>query len=262
MNDDSLKHIPEELLTEHLELSERLAELQKKETIQTNFLPFVKTMWSDFIEGEHHRIMARAFDRIASGELKRLIINMPPRHTKSEFASYMFPAYLVGKRPGLKIIQATHTADLAVRFGRKIRDLVDSKEYQDVFPNVELNPESKAAGRWETRTKDGTMNGEYFASGVGGALAGRGADLSSVLKNFTNSQEAFYHRLLTLYKARRLMMKFQNNKSQMTRILFLENSRYIDSEHRDPPCMCDLYIKTSRWFPVLVPQKILQQKFK
>ena len=76
MNDDSLKHIPEELLTEHLELSERLAELQKKETIQTNFLPFVKTMWSDFIEGEHHRIMARAFDRIASGELKRLIINM------------------------------------------------------------------------------------------------------------------------------------------------------------------------------------------
>jgi len=177
MNDDSLKHIPEELLTEHLELSERLAELQEKETIQTNFLPFVKTMWTDFIEGEHHRIMARAFDRIASGELKRLIINMPPRHTKSEFASYMFPAYLVGKRPGLKIIQATHTADLAVRFGRKIRDLVDSKEYQNIFPNVELNPESKAAGRWETRTKDGTMNGEYFASGVGGALAGRGADL-------------------------------------------------------------------------------------
>jgi hypothetical protein len=154
-----------------------LAELQKKETVQTNFLPFVKTMWSDFIEGEHHRIMAKAFDRIASGELKRLIINMPPRHTKSEFASYMFPAFLVGKKPGLKIIQATHTADLAVRFGRKIRDLVDSKEYQDIFPNVELNPESKAAGRWETRTKDGTMNGEYFASGVGGALAGRGADL-------------------------------------------------------------------------------------
>ena len=73
-------------------------------------------MWQDFIEGEHHRIMSRAFDRIASGDLKRLIINMPPRHTKSEFASYLFPAYLVGKNPGLKIIQATHTADLAVRF--------------------------------------------------------------------------------------------------------------------------------------------------
>ena len=172
-----LSNIPEELLVEHLELAERLAELEERETIQTNFLPFVKNMWTDFIEGEHHRIMAKAFDRIASGELKRLIINMPPRHTKSEFASFLFPAYLVGKNPGLKIIQATHTADLAVRFGRKIRDLVDSRPYQKIFPNVELNPESKAAGRWETRTKDGKMNGEYFASGVGGALAGRGADL-------------------------------------------------------------------------------------
>jgi predicted phage terminase large subunit-like protein len=172
-----LEHIPQELLIEHLELTERLVELTERETKRTNFLPFVKSMWSDFIEGEHHRIMARAFDRIASGELKRLIVNMPPRHTKSEFASYLFPAYLVGRNPGLKIIQATHTADLAVRFGRKIRDLVDSQQYRKVFPNVELNPESKAAGRWETRTKDGKMNGEYFASGVGGALAGRGADL-------------------------------------------------------------------------------------
>ena len=172
-----LEHIPEELLVEHLELSQRLADLEVRETLQTSFLDFVKSMWTEFIEGEHHRIMARAFDRIATGELKRLIINMPPRHTKSEFASYLFPAYLVGKNPGLKIIQATHTADLAVRFGRKIRDLVDSEYYQEIFPNVELNPESKAAGRWETRTKDGKMNGEYFASGVGGALAGRGADL-------------------------------------------------------------------------------------
>ena len=139
---NDLEHIPQELLAEHLELSERLAELQKKETIQTNFMPFVKAMWTDFIEGEHHRIMARAFDRIASGELKRLIINMPPRHTKSEFASYLFPAYLVGKRPGLKIIQATHTADLAVRFGRKIRDLIVTKSFREIFPNVELNPES------------------------------------------------------------------------------------------------------------------------
>ena len=94
-----LEHIPQELLIEHLELTERLVELTERETKRTNFLPFVKSMWSDFIEGEHHRIMARAFDRIASGELKRLIVNMPPRHTKSEFASYLFPAYLVGRNP-------------------------------------------------------------------------------------------------------------------------------------------------------------------
>ena len=82
-----LEHIPEELLVEHLELSQRLADLEVRETLQTSFLDFVKSMWTEFIEGEHHRIMARAFDRIAAGELKRLIINMPPRHTKSEFAS-------------------------------------------------------------------------------------------------------------------------------------------------------------------------------
>ena len=172
-----LEHIPEELLMEHLQLSERLAELEERAEVQNDFMSFVKMQWPDFIEGEHQKIMARSFDKIASGELKRLIINMPPRHTKSEFASYLFPAYLVGRNPALKIIQATHTADLAVRFGRKIRDLIDSSQYRKIFPQVELNPDSKAAGRWEVRTTDGQMNGEYFASGVGGALAGRGADL-------------------------------------------------------------------------------------
>tara|TARA_R110002020_G_scaffold13240_2_gene47755 strand:+ start:702 stop:2207 length:1506 start_codon:yes stop_codon:yes gene_type:complete len=172
-----LEHIPVELLEEHLQLSQRLVELGEREEKQNDFLTFVKSQWPDFVEGEHHRIMAKAFDRIANGELKRLIINMPPRHTKSEFASYLFPAYLVGRNPGLKIIQATHTADLAVRFGRKIRDLITTSEYTNTFPSVELNPDSKAAGRWEVRTTDGKMNGEYFAAGVGGALAGRGADL-------------------------------------------------------------------------------------
>jgi hypothetical protein len=95
MNDDSLKHIPEELLAEHLELSERLAELQKKETVQTNFLPFVKAMWTDFIEGEHHRIMAKAFDRIASGELKRLIINMPPRQSARSQDSRLYRQHIL-----------------------------------------------------------------------------------------------------------------------------------------------------------------------
>ena len=82
-----LEHIPEELLMEHLQLSERLAELEERAEVQNDFMSFVKMQWPDFIEGEHHKIMARAFDKIASGELKRLIINMPPRHTKSEFAS-------------------------------------------------------------------------------------------------------------------------------------------------------------------------------
>ena len=111
-NGEELEQLPEDLLKEHLELAERLKELERVDSCQTDFLSFVKSQWPSFIQGAHHKTMAEAFDRIATGKVKRLIINMPPRHTKSEFASHMFPAYLVGRNPSLKIIQATHTADL------------------------------------------------------------------------------------------------------------------------------------------------------
>ena len=112
-----LDQLPEDVLKEHLELAERLKDIQEIETAQTDFLGFVKSQWPSFIQGAHHKTMAEAFDRIATGKIKRLIINMPPRHTKSEFASHMFPAYLVGRNPSLKILQATHTADLAETYG-------------------------------------------------------------------------------------------------------------------------------------------------
>ena len=139
--------------------------------VRTNFLSFVKKMWPDFIEGSHHQTIADKFNRLATGELTRLIINMPPRHTKSEFASNLLPAWMIGQNPKLKIIQATHTAELAVNFGRKAKHLIDSEEYQDIF-KTRLQEDSKAAGRWNT--SDG---GEYFAVGVQGAVTGRGADL-------------------------------------------------------------------------------------
>ena len=96
---------------------------------------------------------------------------MPPRHTKSEFASYLLPAWMIGKKPNLKIIQATHTADLAIDFGRKTKNLVDEKHYQELF-KTRLQEDSQAAGKWKTE-----QGGEYFAAGVGGAITGRGADL-------------------------------------------------------------------------------------
>lgn len=133
---------------------------------------FVQSIWTEFINGDHHVKMAKAFDDIAEGKLKRLIINMPPRHTKSEFASHLFPAYLLGKNPKLKIIEATHTADLAINFGRKVRDLIDREDYRDLFPETELKADSRSAGKWLTN-----KGGEYYAAGIGGALAGRGADL-------------------------------------------------------------------------------------
>tara|TARA_R100000655_G_scaffold9695_3_gene23991 strand:+ start:47 stop:1339 length:1293 start_codon:yes stop_codon:yes gene_type:complete len=115
--------------------------------------------------------MAEKFNKVATGDLKRIVINMAPRHTKSEFASYLLPSWMIGKNPKLKIIQATHTTELAVRFGRKAKNLIDSQEYQKIF-QTKLREDSKAAGRWETNE-----GGEYFAAGVGGSITGRGADL-------------------------------------------------------------------------------------
>jgi hypothetical protein len=163
---------PEEAEAHRLRLEYRLAKLEVLDRAQGDFLSFVRYVWPEAILGAHHEKMANAFNRVVDGSLKRLIINMPPRHTKSEFASYLLPAYVMGHRPRTKIIQATHTGELAVRFGRKVRNLMDSTEYKEVFPKVTLQADSKAAGRWET-----DKGGEYFAVGVGGAMTGRGADL-------------------------------------------------------------------------------------
>ena len=157
---------------ELLGLLEELDAAKKREACQDDYLIFVKEMWAAFIHGKHHEIMADAFERVARGELKRLIINMPPRHTKSEFASYLLPAWFLGQYPDKKIIQTAHTAELAVGFGRKVRNLVNSKDYKRIFPDVSLQSDSKAAGRWNTN-----KGGEYFAIGVGGAVTGKGADL-------------------------------------------------------------------------------------
>jgi predicted phage terminase large subunit-like protein len=148
-----------------------LLEMDKIERSKESFLYFVTQMWPIFISGSHHKIMSDAFERVANGELKRLIINMPPRHTKSEFASFLLPAWFLGKFPQKKIIQTAHTAELATGFGRKVRNLVSSEHYQKVF-TTKLSSDSKAAGRWNTN-----VGGDYFAIGVGGAVTGKGADL-------------------------------------------------------------------------------------
>ena len=167
-----LDQLPDSEKMEILGLLDELEPAKTKELSHDDFLGFVKHVWPAFIEGDHHRVMADAFNKIAKGELKRLIINMPPRHTKSEFASHLFPAWYLGKFPDRKVIQTAHTAELAVGFGRKVRNLVGSDDYQGVFQDVSLASDSKAAGRWSTN-----KNGEYFAIGVGGAVTGKGADI-------------------------------------------------------------------------------------
>jgi hypothetical protein len=148
MSDVSLKDIS--ALIDSGKLSERdlavleaqlikLEKLKDREVTQKRFMKFVERVWPSFIGGKHHSRMAAAFERVARGESKRLIINMPPRHTKSEFASYLLPAWFLGQFPGKKVIQTSHTAELAVGFGRKVRNLVDTETYREIFPDLPCN---------------------------------------------------------------------------------------------------------------------------
>ena len=158
--------------TDVLKYELRNLQLKVAQESRSSYLTFVKKVWPEFITGNHHKIFSKKLEAVSRGEIKRLIVNMPPRHTKSEFASYLFPAWMMGLNPKLKIIQTTHTAELSYRFGRKIRNLMSEKDYTDIFKGVKLSEDSKAAGRWETN-----KGGEYFAAGTGGAITGRGADL-------------------------------------------------------------------------------------
>jgi predicted phage terminase large subunit-like protein len=169
------KALPHMSETERREKLQLLTEYKKeltKDIGSKKFLDFIKHVYPNYIIGEHHRRLAQLFEDIANGKKKRIIVNIAPRHGKSELISYLAPAWFLGKHPAKKVIMASHTADLAVNFGRRVRNLVGSDSYKDVFPNIELQADSKSASRWGTN-----YNGEYFAIGVGGALAGRGADL-------------------------------------------------------------------------------------
>ena len=171
MKQEDINKLPPDVKKDFMKYAIKLAEKKTQSAAHDDFLTFTKHVWPEFIEGKHHKIIAEKFNRLAKGEVKRLIINMPPRHTKSEFASNLLPAWMVGRKPDLKIIQTTHTTELALRFGRKAKNLIDSPEYQQLF-KTRLKEDSQAAGKWETE-----QGGEYYAAGVGSAITGRGADL-------------------------------------------------------------------------------------
>ena len=171
LNNVDISRLPADIRKQFRQLQVLHAEKKIQNRAKDDFLSFVKCVWPEFVEGAHHRHIAKKFNKLATGEITRLIVNMPPRHTKSEFASFLLPAWMVGRQPKLKIIQATHTGELAIRFGRKAKTLIDSPEYRKIF-ETSLREDSQAAGRWET-----AQGGEYFAAGVGGAITGRGADL-------------------------------------------------------------------------------------
>jgi predicted phage terminase large subunit-like protein len=175
---------PEDIEAEQLRLELRLKLLEARDRASGNFLDFAKYVWPEMLVGEHHKRIAAALDRVVAGKCKRLMIAMPPRHGKSQMGSYLFPAYLMGKLPQSKLIVGSHTAELAQRFGRMIRNLVDDERYMEIFPDMKLSVDSKAAGRWNT-----AQGGEAFFIGKGGAMTGRGGDVV-ILDDILDEQDA------------------------------------------------------------------------
>jgi len=162
---------PEEQL-EIERIADELLRRQNSNRCALDLISFCQHMQPDYKVGKHHRILGDLLMEIASAQQDRICVNMPPRHGKSQLVSIYFPAWFIGKYPTKKILMVSHTTDLAVDFGRKVRNIIDSAAYKEIFPTVFLAADSKSAGRWNTN-----LGGEYFACGVGSALAGRGADL-------------------------------------------------------------------------------------
>lgn len=133
---------------------------------------------------QHHRLIAEKLEAVERGEIRRLMIFMPPRHGKSELASRRFPAWYLGRNPAKQLIAASYNSDLASDFGREVRNIVATPEYQGVF-DAALSPDSKAADRWHT-----SKGGMYVAAGVGTAVTGRGADVLLIDDPFKDRQEA------------------------------------------------------------------------
>ena len=167
--------LPTLSLKEKMELFDMLEEREKRYGVaaaRPDMISFAKRVYPGFKVGAHHKKLAKIFTDVIEGRKNRVIINIAPRMGKSEFSSYLFPAFFLGKYPNKKIIMGTHTASLSEDFGRKVRNLIDSEEYRELFPQTVVADDQKAAGKWGTGA-----GGQYYAAGVGGALAGRGADL-------------------------------------------------------------------------------------
>lgn len=170
-----LKHVDVLEERELAEIEVMLEELERRAALQAakdDLIAFCKRMDPNYKVGRHHRKLADQLMALESGAKDRVCVNMPPRHGKSQLVSIYYPAWFIGRNPTKKVMMVSHTTDLAVDFGRKVRNLIDTPQYAEIFPTVALATDSKSAGRWNTN-----LGGEYFACGVGSALAGRGADL-------------------------------------------------------------------------------------
>lgn len=169
---DNLELLEPDEQAELLQIAAVLEERESSRRCRDDLIEFCKAMQKGYMVGSHHRYLSSLLTSVEAGEKDRVTVSIAPRHGKSQMTSIFFAAWYLGKNPSKQVMLVSHTTDLAVDFGRKVRNLIDSVEYQRIFPGVALAADSKSAGRWNTNS-----GGVFYAAGVGSSLAGRGADL-------------------------------------------------------------------------------------
>jgi len=160
-------------------------ELLKRRAARANMLDYTSYMMDTFAPAHHHGVICSKLEAVERGDIKRLIITVPPRHTKSLLSSEMFPSWYIGRNPDKQVIACSYSADLAGDFGRKVRNHVKRQAFRNLFPDVRLLADSQAAGKWNTES-----GGAYVSAGIGGSITGKGAHVAIIDDPIKNREEA------------------------------------------------------------------------
>ena len=163
----------------------RLAVKQARDDL----LAFVMLMNPAFSIGPHHRVLCDELMKIANNENDRLMVFVAPRSSKSLITSTYFPAWALGKNPYWQEIAVSHSDDLATRFGRAIRDIINTPQYKAIFPQTNIRKDNRAANSWGLQHK-GKEAGSFLAAGSGSGIAGFGAHLA-IIDDPISEQDAF-----------------------------------------------------------------------
>lgn len=168
-----------------LSRSQAAKELLARRKARNSLIDFTQYTKPDFEPAAHHRELCEKLEAVERGEISRLIVCAPPRHTKSELSSRRFPAWYLGRNPNKQIIASTYNQDFASDFGRDVRGIIAAEEYNRLFHDVTLKEDSKAANRFHTN-----QGGVYVSVGVGGPVTGRGAHIALIDDPIKNRQDA------------------------------------------------------------------------
>ena len=177
-----------ETLKPYIDLNSLLA-IRVQQQSKADFITFVRQMApslvSDFKMGRHIEVISEKLQQLESGKIKRLMVFLPPRSSKSVICSKLFPAWYIGRNPEHEILTVSHSDQLSSDFGRSVRDVVNDEKFQDIFKGVNLRTDVRAAGKWKTN-----QGGTYYAAGVRSQIAGRGAHIA-ILDDVMSEEDSY-----------------------------------------------------------------------